>query len=477
MASPSSCIGVIFTLFHLLQHLSAEEHGGQNCPSSFNCNQLGTLSYPFTTSFRPNCGLYAINCTYPTPTMGLTKFDRWFDVLLSFSNKSFLLGDPLLFHTVSARCDVLDEEQFIRLLPTSSSVSTKILWNETLWKCPKELVNKSDESLSFVKNCGDHDHIYRYVDEYNLEVEVQNCSKLYYPKFLLVQLSDKCSECVSQGGLCQDSKNGGQFHCIKGRRKLILLLGLGISGGIIALFILGLIFWHLRKMKFGPTEFASRNISADPAKTDLGRSKMYFSLPIFSYDELEEATKNFDPAMELGDGGFGTVYYGKLKDGREVAVKRLYERNYRQLEQFMNEIQILTSLRHQNLVSLYGCTSRRSRELLLVYEYVPNGTVADHLHSDRAKCGTLTWPIRMSIAIETARALSYLHASDIIHRDVKSNNILLDNNFSVKVADFGLCRLFPTDVTHISTVPQGTPGYLDPEYHQCYQLTDRKSVV
>lgn len=142
----------------------------------------------------------------------------------------------------------------------------------------------------------------------------------------------------------------------------------------------------------------------------------------------------------------------------------------------MNEVEILAHLRHQNLVSLYGCTSRHSHGLLLVYEYIPNGTVADHLHGEKAKPGALPWPIRLNIAIETASALSYLHASDIVHRDVKTNNILLDNNFSVKVADFGLSRLFPTHVTHVSTAPQGTPGYVDPEYHQCYQLTSKSDV-
>lgn len=157
-------------------------------------------------------------------------------------------------------------------------------------------------------------------------------------------------------------------------------------------------------------------------------------------------------------------------------MKRLYEQSSKRMVQFKNEIEILTRLRHQNLVMLYGCTSRHSRELLLVYEYIPNGTVADHLHGEKAKNGTLIWPIRMKIAIETASALAYLHASDIIHRDVKTCNILLDNNFCVKVADFGLSRLFPNDVTHISTAPQGTPGYVDPDYHACYQLTSKSDV-
>ncbi|XP_031111856.1 LEAF RUST 10 DISEASE-RESISTANCE LOCUS RECEPTOR-LIKE PROTEIN KINASE-like 1.1 [Ipomoea triloba] len=212
------------------------------------------------------------------------------------------------------------------------------------------------------------------------------------------------------------------------------------------------------------------------SKQDVERSSKYLGVPIFSYCELQKVTNNFDPSKELGEGGFGTVYRGKLGDGREVAVKRLYERNCKRMEQFVNEIKILTRLRHRNLVTLYGCSSRNSSSLLLVYEYIPNGTLADHLHGERAKHKSLTWPIRINIAIQTANALAYLHASDIIHRDVKTANILLDHNFAVKVADFGLSRLFPIDVTHVSTMPQGTPGYFDPEYYESYKLTDRSDV-
>ncbi|OWM76600.1 hypothetical protein CDL15_Pgr023445 [Punica granatum] len=209
---------------------------------------------------------------------------------------------------------------------------------------------------------------------------------------------------------------------------------------------------------------------------DFEKGGLYCGLPIFDYEELRYATNNFDQQKELGDGGFGTVFRGKLKDGREVGVKRLYENNYKRAEQFMNEVDILARLCHLNLVILYGRTSRQSHRLLLVYEYVPNGTVADHLHGDLAKPGSLPWSTRLNIAIETASALVYLHASDIVHRDVKTNNILLDENFSVKVADFGLSRLFPFNVTHVSTAPQGTPGYVDPDYHQCYQLTEKSDV-
>eukprot|EP01018_Ginkgo_biloba_P021732 Gb_08341 [translate_table: standard] len=202
------------------------------------------------------------------------------------------------------------------------------------------------------------------------------------------------------------------------------------------------------------------------------------SVPFFSYEELEQGTNNFAKQNELGDGGFGSVYLGNLQDGRVVAVKRMYQDNSRRLEQFDNEVRILSSLSHPNLVRLIGyCHARR--ELLLVYEYVSNGTLADHLHGKQNGSKDLPWGTRLNIAVEAAEALAYLHfcvKPPIYHRDVKSTNILLDENFKVKVADFGLSRLVPLEVTHVSTAPQGTPGYLDPDYHQSYRLTDKSDV-
>ncbi|XP_076914719.1 LEAF RUST 10 DISEASE-RESISTANCE LOCUS RECEPTOR-LIKE PROTEIN KINASE-like 1.1 [Bidens hawaiensis] len=250
------------------------------------------------------------------------------------------------------------------------------------------------------------------------------------------------------------------------------LLVLVIAGSVIILILSLIIFIIWCHCKSSPFSYVlSKNKSRN-----LDDISLSFGVSLFTYNELEDASQNFDPSHELGDGGFGAVYYGKLKDGREVAVKKLHEHNYNRVQHFRNKVEILTKLRHPNLVVLYGCTSGQSRELLLVYEYVPNGTVADHLHGEQANPYLLTWPIRINIAIETASVLVYLHASDIIHRDVKTTNILVDNNFCVKVADFGLSRLISNNVTHVSTAPQGTPGYLDPQYHQHYQLTDKSDV-
>ncbi|XWS30748.1 hypothetical protein CRYUN_Cryun23aG0015700 [Craigia yunnanensis] len=292
--------------------------------------------------------------------------------------------------------------------------------------------------------------------------------------------------------------SGGTQPKDKKKDRVPLTIGLAIAAAAIVGILLGMGILRFRQRRNkiaaqvksrdlpthpsseGPptsTTNLSQSIPSYPTRNyDLEKGSTYFGAHVFSYEELEEATENFNPSKELGEGGFGVVYYGVLKDGRVVAVKRLYESNFKRVDQYMNEIAILTRIRHKNLVTLYGCTSRRSRELLLVYEYISNGTVADHLHGKLSNSGLLTWPVRLSIAVEAANALAYLHATDIIHRDVKTNNILLDKNFHVKVADFGLSRLFPNDVTHVSTAPQGTPGYVDPEYYQCYQLTEKSDV-
>ncbi|XP_057503964.1 wall-associated receptor kinase-like 14 [Actinidia eriantha] len=200
------------------------------------------------------------------------------------------------------------------------------------------------------------------------------------------------------------------------------------------------------------------------------------SIPIYPYREIERATNFFSDKQRLGTGAYGTVYAGKLNKDEWVAIKRIKHGATDCVEQVVNEIKLISSVSHPNLVRLLGCSIEKG-EQILVYEFMPNGTLSQHLQRERSE--GLNWPVRLTILAETAQAIAYLHSSinpPIYHRDIKSSNILLDYNFKSKVADFGLSRVGMIESSHISTAPQGTPGYLDPQYHQNFHLSDKSDV-
>lgn len=181
---------------------------------------------------------------------------------------------------------------------------------------------------------------------------------------------------------------------------------------------------------------------------------------------LETATDNFSEENQLGHGGFGPVYKGRLPDGQEIAVKRLSLNSRQGMREFKNEVILLRRIQHKNLVSLLGCCIE-GNEKTLVYEYLPNKSL-DNFLFDKSKSVSLDWSKRLEIIVGVAKGLLYLHEESpvkIIHRDIKASNILLDDQLNPRISDFGLARLFSEDDTHVNTFRiSGTRGYMAPEY-------------
>ncbi|KAF5757330.1 putative protein kinase RLK-Pelle-DLSV family [Helianthus annuus] len=200
---------------------------------------------------------------------------------------------------------------------------------------------------------------------------------------------------------------------------------------------------------------------------------------IFTLRQIKAATKNFDPSNKLGEGGFGVVYKGLLSDGTIIAVKQLSSKSKQGAREFVNEIGMMSAIRHPNLVRLYGCCVEEN-QMSLIYEYMENNCLSRALlGTDKVLKAKLTWNVRLSICIGIARGLAYLHEEShmrIIHRDVKASNVLLDENFNAKISDFGLAKLNDDANTHINTRVVGTMGYMAPEYAMRGHLTTKADV-
>ncbi|KAG6645750.1 hypothetical protein CIPAW_08G144300 [Carya illinoinensis] len=241
------------------------------------------------------------------------------------------------------------------------------------------------------------------------------------------------------------------------KNKVGLGAGLGVGFGVLScgLGLLWFIYW--RKRGDGENEGLGDDVFTDD-EFEKGTGPRRFTCR-----ELTHATNNFDEGGKLGEGGFGGVYKGFLSESStEIAVKRVSKGSKQGRKEYISEVKIISRLRHRNLVQLIGWCHAQG-EFLLVYEYMPNGSLDTHLFGGKIM---LTWPVRDKIALGLASALLYLHEEweqCVVHRDIKSSNIMLDANFNAKLGDFGLARLVDHELGSQTTVLAGTMGYLAPE--------------
>ncbi|CAL1385174.1 unnamed protein product [Linum trigynum] len=271
-------------------------------------------------------------------------------------------------------------------------------------------------------------------------------------------------------------------------RKSRFPLVIGLTSTAAAVIVMsGLVgFWFLNRKRRGRMEEGSGNGSDVEGRRARPRLRPNTGSIWFKIRDLERATNGFSQKNFIGRGGFGIVYKGVLSDGTTVAVKRVLESDFQGDAEFRNEIEIISNLKHRNLVPLRGCCGIDGGEdhdtgesqRLLVYDYMPNGNLEDHLFPAAGK-EPLSWPQRKNIILDVAKGLAYLHYGvkpAIFHRDIKGTNILLDGDMRARVADFGLAKQSQEGVSHLTTRVAGTHGYLAPEYALYGQLTEKSDV-
>ncbi|KAG2711411.1 hypothetical protein I3760_04G075700 [Carya illinoinensis] len=315
------------------------------------------------------------------------------------------------------------------------------------------------------------------------------CQKGYEGNPYLLKGCGDINECTdpeyfnttcTSGTRCENTE--GSYRCVAAKNtKLSIIIGVSTSLGVLFLIFSGWGSYRVIKkrirIKRKENFFKQNGGLLLQQQLSTNNEVNVENIKLFNSEELEKATDRFSVDRIIGHGGQGTVYKGMLAYGRIVAIKKSMVIDEEKLQAFINEVVILSQINHRNVVKLLGCCLE-TKVPLLVYEFIPNGTLAEYLNGQNEEFSP-TWDMRLRIAIEVAGALFYLHSaasSPIYHRDIKSTNILLDENYRAKVADFGISRSVAIEQTHLSTLVQGTFGYVDPEYFRSGQFTDKSDV-
>ncbi|KAJ8564738.1 hypothetical protein K7X08_001198 [Anisodus acutangulus] len=494
-------LNYLSVFFILYFHSAQAQNQTQNnsCPNEFKCGSLGNVSFPFSISSQPACGLYTIDCDVtPNPEIHLGE-NVYTALNQSLFDNSFQVLDLRLSELLAKNsCQSFDRSPSF---PSSPSISFRINErNITLFKCKDSLdINRSTNDHYFrdyqnYSRCSGFRIYYKHPSSGEREgfSDVpeghipDNCSLIQLPitwrrsntensslfdlftaKFRFQwSLSDDCNQCHYEGGRCLTDRNK-QFRCssnptAKRKSKRILVAAATSSiGGIAMLVVLllylrtkgslsSMIFWKRKREDYRNVKaFLKNHGSLAPRK--------------YSYSEVKKMTEYFK--NKLGQGGFGCVYKGKLHNGSLVAVKVLKESKGGG-EEFINEVASISRTSHINIVSLVGfCFEGQHRALL--YDFMPNGSLEKFIYD--AKSGTnrqLGWQALYNISLGIARGLEYLHRgcnTRIVHFDIKPHNILLDEDFCPKISDFGLAKLCNKESIISLLDARGTIGYIAPE--------------
>ncbi|XP_040379209.1 wall-associated receptor kinase 5-like [Oryza brachyantha] len=462
-----------------------------------NCSRwCGNISVPFPFGLEEGCSarkLFELNCT--NVTSSILEFDRGHVVTyIDFTQGA--VGIKLASYFEEQELSMYKSEE-PSLYASFGEAVISVHWAAANLTCQEAQKNLSRYAcVSPNSTCLGVNSTYGYVG-YRCK-----CVDGFTGNPYIDNGCEDIDECRKTPGICNGICHNviGSYHCMEcpyktaydatamqcvSSKKQNLLIGviIGLSVGFsVLLFLLcGMLLlrrWQrniqrqLRRNYFRKNQglLLEQLISSDENASDKTK--------IFSLEELEKATNNFDPSRILGRGGHGMVYKGILSDQRVVAIKKSKIIKQDEIDNFINEVAILSQINHRNIVRLFGCCLE-TEVPLLVYDFIPNGSLFGILHADASNSFQLSWDDCLRIAIEAAGALCYLHSAasvSVFHRDVKSANILLDANYTAKVSDFGASRLVPINETHVVTNIQGTFGYLDPEYYHTGQLNEKSDV-